>query len=121
MDPRGAYAYEVAAECSGIHSLIALLALTTIYGFITFSRLWKQLLVVCLAGPLALVNNVFRLVSIMIAAEAFGPKAGKFVHEWFGFVTFAMALGLLLAVGHWLGEPRLAKAPPGGATADETV
>jgi len=36
MDADHTFGYEVAAACSGIRSLTALLALTTIYGFVTF-------------------------------------------------------------------------------------
>lgn len=36
LDPNGTYQYEVAAACSGLRSLIALSALTTIYGFLVF-------------------------------------------------------------------------------------
>ncbi len=104
-DPRGAYQYEVAAACSGINSLITLLVLTSVYAFVSFSRPWKRGVVIALALPLAVAGNVLRLVTIILASEAFGRRAGEFVHEWFGFVTFALAMGGLLAVGHWLREP----------------
>ncbi len=104
-DPRGAYQYEVAAACSGINSLITLLVLTTVYAFVSFSRTWKRGVVIALALPLAVAGNVLRLVTIIVASEAFGRRAGEFVHEWFGFVTFALAMGGLLVVGHWLREP----------------
>jgi exosortase len=105
VDPHGRYTYEVAAACSGMRSVITLLALTTAYGWVNFDAWWKRGFVISLAIPLALMGNVFRLVSIVIAAEAFGQEAGAFVHDWFGFVTFAMALGVLMLVGHWLSEP----------------
>lgn len=105
MEPKGRYSYEVAAACSGIRSLITLFALTTIYGFTTFTRAWKRALMVFLAFPLAIIGNVVRLTCIIVAAEAFGHEAGEFVHNWFGFVTFALALAVLLGVGHWLREP----------------
>lgn len=112
-DPRGAYTYEVAAACSGIRSLIALFALATIYGFLTFTRLWKRLLVILLVVPLTLAGNILRLVCIVIASEAFGRSAGEFVHDWFGFVTFGLALLVLFGVGNWLREPASARVPGG--------
>ena len=111
LDPRGAYQYEVAAPCSGIHSFIAMLALTTIYGFITFKTAWRRGLMIALALPLALLGNVFRLVAIIVAAEGFGRQAGEFVHEWFGFATFMLALVVMLVVGNWLREDAEAPAP----------
>lgn len=113
MDPQGRYTYEVAAACSGMRSVITLLALTLVYGWTTFRPWWKRGLVVALALPLALLGNVFRLVSIIVAAEAFGQGAGEFVHDWFGFVTFAMALGVLMLLGHFLQDPETAKPEDG--------
>jgi exosortase/archaeosortase family protein len=54
-----------------------------------------------------LAGNVARLVCIVVASEAFGRAAGEFVHNWFGFVTFAMALGVMFGLGHWLRDDPL--------------
>jgi exosortase len=101
FDGAGGYSYDVAAACSGIRSLIALTALTTIYGVITFTSLSKRLAIVILAVPLALACNTLRLMSVVVAAEAFGQKAGDFVHEWSGFLTYAIALAVLFTVGYF--------------------
>ena len=113
-DPQGRYFYEVAAACSGLRSTMALLTLTTIFGFVNFKTPWKQWFFVLLALPLAVVGNVARLTAIVMGAEAFGPKAGHFIHEWFGFVTFAVAMGCVLALGHILRED----AEPKGASGE---
>jgi exosortase len=113
LDPRGVYQYEVAAACSGINSLITLLVLTSVYGSITFTAGWKRLVMISLALPLAVAGNVARLVTIIVAAEAFGREAGDFVHEWFGFVTFALALTVMLLVGNWLRDRNELPASPG--------
>lgn len=115
LDPKGQYHYEVAAACSGINSLVTLLVLTSVYGFVSFQTTWKRLVMVALALPLAVVGNVLRLVSIIVAAEGFGRAAGEFVHEWFGFLTFGLGIAVMLAVGHWLREPgpgRVGRAVP---------
>lgn len=104
FDANGAYNYDVAAACSGIRSLISLLALTTIYGMMTFKTNWKRLLVILMAVPLAIASNVLRLTSIVIAAEAFGQKTGDFIHEWSGFLTYAVAIVAMLLMGFWLRE-----------------
>lgn len=112
FDPKGTYSYQVAAACSGIRSLTALTALMAIYAWMTFRTGWKRLLILALAIPLALLGNVVRLVGIIVASQAFGKAAGEFVHNWFGFVTFALALAAMLAVGHWLREPPTPPAAP---------
>ncbi|MCF7708706.1 MAG: exosortase/archaeosortase family protein [Verrucomicrobia bacterium] len=105
FDPEMTFRYDVAPACSGIRSLISLVALTTIYGFITFRKSWKRVLVIALSVPLAVAGNVMRITGIIVGAEAFGQKAGMFVHEWFGFITFALAIIVLLFLGQWLREP----------------
>jgi len=104
--PRGGYTYEVAAACSGIRSLMTLLALSLIFAGLYFRSWWRRVLVVGLAFPITVITNVLRLVVIMLAAETYGEKAGMFMHNWFGFVTFALALVILFQVERWLGEEK---------------
>lgn len=124
IDSAGTFHFEVAAACSGIRSLVTLFALTTIYGFLTFRAAWKRFLMMALALPLAITGNVLRVLAIIIAAEAFGQQAGVFMDRWFGFVTFAFALGCVLLIGRWLdrdepapgagGEPSSPPEPTDG-------
>lgn len=119
IGPKGGYTYEVAAACSGIRSLVALLALTTIYGFVTFRTFWKQALCVVIAAPLAVTGNVARLTGIIVGREAFGEKAANFVHEWFGFVTFGLAIVCVMLLGHWLREDHAPASAPASQPAKE--
>jgi len=105
FDGQNSFHYEIAPACSGIRSLVALLSLTTIYGFVSFQNPWKRAVMVASAFPLAVVGNVARLTFTVVIAEAFGQEAGSLVEQKFGFVTFAVAIGLVLALGHWLREP----------------
>ena len=81
FDSKGTFQYEVAAACSGLRSLTAILAITTIFAFMNFKTWWRCALMVALGFPLAIVANVFRLTTIILAAEAFGQEAGNYVHE----------------------------------------
>lgn len=96
------FAYDVAAACSGIRSLVALLALTTIYGFTQFKSPWKRVVMMVAAIPLAVLGNVVRLCFTIVVAETFGQSAGKAVETKFGFITFAVALGCTLLIARWL-------------------
>jgi exosortase len=98
------FQYDVAPACSGIRSLLSLLAVTTIYGFMNFSSWWKRLFMVLLAVPLAIFGNVLRITTVIIVAEAFGQNAGKQIEQKLGFVTFAVAIATLLLLGRWLRE-----------------
>lgn len=102
FDAQHTFGYEVAAPCSGIRSLVALLALTTIYGFINFKTPWKRIVMMVIAAPLAVLGNVVRLCITIAVAESFGQGAGKAVETNLGFVTFAVAVGCAFLVSRWL-------------------
>ncbi len=113
MDSQHTFAYEVAPACSGIRSIVALLALTTIYGFISFKAPWKRGLMMASAIPLAILGNVVRLCMTIMVAEMFGQAAGKSCETNFGFITFGVAIGCVMLIGRWLekGEPRSGPPP----------
>jgi exosortase len=115
FDSQHTFGYEVAAACSGIRSLVALLALTTIYGFMNFKSPWKRAVMMLVAAPLAVLGNVVRLCFTIMVAESFGQNAGKAVETNFGFITFAVAVGCAFLVARWLEkiavEPALENKP----------
>ncbi|MDB6125907.1 MAG: Eight transrane protein EpsH [Pedosphaera sp.] len=100
------YQYEVADPCSGLRSLMAITALTTIYGFVTFEKNWKRAVMIASAFPLALLGNLLRMMMIIIAAEFSGQKAGNSVHDsgFFSLLPYIPAIIGVLVLGHWLGE-----------------
>ena len=102
------YRYEVAAACSGLRSLIAILALSTIYGFMNFETGWKRLLVVLSGFPLAIIGNVLRMMCIVIAGEMYGQNAGNYVHESaiISLLPYIPAIAGVMLLGRWLrGRP----------------
>ena len=101
--------YDVAPACSGIRSLTSLLAVTTIYGYVAFRAPWKRAVMMALAAPLAVAGNVARITTVIILAEAFGHKAGAAAETNLGYVTFAVAIGLMFLAG-WLMREKA--APP---------
>ena len=119
FDAGGSYQYEVAAACSGIRSLAVIFVFGVIYGYITFKTTWRRLLTVASAFPLAVLANVFRLTLIVLAAEAFGQKAGNYVHENFLFslAPYIPSIGGMLFLGWWLREDKKSKS----TKADEPV
>jgi exosortase len=110
FDSQHTFAYDVAPACSGIRSVVAMLALTLIYGFVSFKPAWKRLVMVASAIPLAIFGNVVRLCLTIMVAELFGQDAGKAVETKFGFITFAVAIGCVLLLGRWLEKSEV-KAP----------
>lgn len=81
IDPTGHYQYEIGAACSGIRSLIATLAFSVILGFVSFRSPWKRLVMIAASFPLAVLGNLIRMLTIVIAAEIGGQEWGNYVHD----------------------------------------
>jgi exosortase len=91
------YSLEVAEACSGIRSLMTLISLAIIYGFLAESRRWVRYALVLLMVPIAVVTNAIRIMGAAMLAHRFGPAAAEgFLHEFSGWVVFLVALLLLL-------------------------
>lgn len=124
LSPDGAYSYDVAAACSGLRSLVALLALSLLVGYLNFRAWWARAAIGLLCFPFAFVGNVARIFAIIVAAEWQGQEAGAVVHEWFGFLIFVIVLGLVQATVWLLQRWRLGGDPASdaaaGAAADAT-
>lgn len=81
IDSSGRFQYEVAAACGGIRSLIMTVMLAIVFGFIAFRAMWKRLLLLALALPLAIAGNVLRLLIVVIVSKIWGQAAGMRVHD----------------------------------------
>jgi exosortase/archaeosortase family protein len=59
----------------------------------------KKIILFLSAAPIAILINIIRLVSTAIMAKYMGEKAAQgFLHDFSGFVVFALGLGLLFGV-----------------------
>lgn len=91
---------EVADACSGIRSLVSLLALAVAYAFFLELKNWQRLVVIVSAIPIAIATNASRVIVTGILAQWWGAKAAEgFFHEFAGLAVFAVAMVLLVAVG----------------------
>jgi len=89
--------FEVAPACSGIHSLLALMALSAVFGYLTQAALlWR--IGIFLAGiPLALISNLTRLILVALVGYQFGQAPMKKFHDYSDpFLFFFASCGLLL-------------------------
>src|SRR6185312_3056100 len=89
---------DVVAACSGIRSLLALLALATGYGYLLEPVAWRRVVLVAAMPPLAVVSNAIRIALTILLTFRFGPGASEGVwHMLTGMQVFIVAvLGLVL-------------------------
>ena len=116
IDPTGHYQYDVAAACSGIRSLVATLGLALVYGVLFFKTWWKRGVLLASAVPLAVIGNVVRLLTIVIAAEIGGQEWGNAVHEGgpagiFSLLPYIPPFLGLIWLGQYLKEPEVVAVP----------
>ncbi len=114
---------EVAEACSGIRSLQALLALGTVYAYLTQERMLARWILVLLSIPIAIAANVIRVSGTGILAEYWGVEAAQgFYHTFEGWLVFIVAFILLLGAGTLLTRfmRRTGSAAPGIPRATHT-
>ena len=93
---------EVAEACSGIRSLMSLIALAVAYGHLAESRRWVRYALVVLMVPSAIVTNAMRIMGAGLLAHRFGPQAAEgFLHQFSGWMVFLGTL-VLIFVCHWI-------------------
>ena len=103
MMAEGGFRFEVGEACSGIRSLVAMMALTAAYAYLTQDKTWKKWVLFLSSIPLAIVGNIARITTVGLVAEAFGEKlALGLYHDYSGYVIFSVAILLMLAIGRAL-------------------
>jgi exosortase len=90
---------EVAKECSGIRSSVALFITCLLAAHLFLRTKWKMLVFVLLALPLAIIKNGIRITTLTLLAVYVDPGflTGSLHHEG-GFVFFFLGLAILFPV-----------------------
>lgn len=99
----------IAAPCSGMRSLFALLVVGALFSYFRQRVMWRRLVLFSTILPIAIVANMVRILVLIFAAMIFGQKWAigdvekevSTFHELTGIVVFLVAL-MLLQVASWL-------------------
>jgi exosortase B len=100
----GQYQLLVADACSGLHSMISLAALGTLFVYMTGrnSMLHNVLMVISIV-PIAFVANIFRVIILVLITFHLGDEAAQgFLHGLAGIVLMLLALLLFFALDAFL-------------------
>lgn len=96
----GNYMLEVAEACSGLRSLVTLLALGALYGYWNMPGKVLPVSLFILTIPIAIVTNIFRVFVTAVGAYAISTEiADSFLHEISGLFVFFTALIIMIITG----------------------
>ena len=87
----------VAEACSGLRSLMALGTLAVVFAYFFRRNPIERVVIVASALPIAILVNAVRVALTGILTHRFGEEAAQgWIHQTQGFVTFGMALAVLM-------------------------
>jgi len=102
------YTLEVTEACSGLRSLMTLMALGALYGYLILEGTIKPLFLFALTVPIAILANIVRLIFTAIGAYAISTELAEgFLHDLSGMIVFISALILTIISGFILKTIRL--------------
>ena len=97
--------FDVANPCSGIRSMMALATVTAAFAYVTQRRQWKRWVLFLSAFPLAVLGNLFRVLTIALIGQVYGSGPAMAAHDYSGFIVFAVALAAMITLGLLLNLP----------------
>ena len=122
--------------CSGLRSLISLLAFATLFTYACKLRGYKRFLLLLSAVPIAVAANVVRIAVLTIVANNYTVELatpGGWVHDLMGFVVFVVAFCIMFILEElydllpgaksagWLGAGLRASGPGGEGQGDKVT
>ena len=101
----GAFHFEIAEGCSGVRSVMSILLLSALYVHFAQPVVWRKVAVFCGSVLFAVVGNIARIFSVLVAARWFGPDwAGGLYHDYSDFVFFPAAVAAMMAFNRWISR-----------------
>ena len=102
----------VADACSGLNSMMSLLALGLLYAHLRGAAAPRTALLVAAILPIAVAANVLRVLTLVLLTVHAGPEAAEgFTHEALGLAVFAVALLVLVALDRAWGPVQFRTRP----------
>jgi exosortase len=90
---------EVAEACSGIRSLMSLVTLAVIYGYLMEKRVWVRWILALASVPIAVAANSVRIIGTGLLVQYWSSDAAEgFFHASWGWIIFVISLLMLYAL-----------------------
>jgi exosortase len=98
------FAFVVAQTCSGMSSLLSLLALAALWIYVTRGSLAGRTAVILGVLPLVVISNSVRVTLVLLIASLYGQDSALgFFHGASSLLLFGLALGGLLVLSRTVG------------------
>ena len=93
------FAFNVAPECSGLRSLLAMTALMAFYAWYSQKTLAKKWALFLCCIPVAVVANVCRIILVVVVAAFWGQDVAMGLwHDYSGYPIFLISILSMLAL-----------------------
>jgi exosortase len=94
------FTIEVAKECSGIRSSLALFITAIVAGKLLLKRGWSRAILAVSVFPIAMFKNALRIVTLSLLASYVDPRfiTGSWLHKSGGIPFFGLGLILMIPV-----------------------
>ena len=97
------FAFDVAPECSGLRSLLAMTALMAFYAWYSQKTLAKKWVLFLFCIPVAVIANICRIILVVIVAAFFGQETAIGLwHDYSGYPIFLISILLMLSLDRLL-------------------
>ena len=94
----------VGLPCSGMNSIISLLALATVFIYILKCPCYKKAILLSVTIPIAIFVNILRITALLLIANAYGADtASGFFHTFFSPLLFVVAFIFLILISISIG------------------
>lgn len=94
--------YQLLVEdaCSGMNSMVGLIAISMFYIYMLHRASWRRsLALLAMIIPVAIVTNIIRVIILILLTYHFGDAVAQgFLHVTAGMLVFAVALGLMVLI-----------------------
>lgn len=98
-----AFSFNVAPECSGLRSLLAMTALMGFYAWYSQKTLAKKWILFLCSVPVAIIANICRVILVVVVAAFFGQDTAMGLwHDYSGYPIFLISIVLMLSLDRLL-------------------
>ena len=97
------FSFNVAPECSGLRSLLAMTALMGFYAWYSQKTLARKWILFLGSIPVAVIANICRIILVVAVAAFFGQETAMGLwHDYSGYPIFLISIALMLALDRLL-------------------